>query len=103
MTVISAHEMRLRSTAHPSYVLDSFHRHGGILAFSNQQSVVDTLNTAKKIFETQRRGVNGGMQDNQIECPLFSVPLSSSAFQSFADLLGFELLNTYLGFVLADS
>jgi hypothetical protein len=38
MAVISAHEMRLRSTSHPSHVLDSFHRHGGILAFSNQLS-----------------------------------------------------------------
>jgi hypothetical protein len=38
MAVIGAHEMRLRSTAHPSYVLDSLYRHGGILAFGTQHS-----------------------------------------------------------------
>ena len=37
VSIISAHQMRLRSTAHPSYVLDSSYRHGGILAFSNQR------------------------------------------------------------------
>jgi hypothetical protein len=38
MAIIGAHQMRLRSSAHPSHVLDGFHRHGGILAFGNQRS-----------------------------------------------------------------
>jgi hypothetical protein len=38
MAIIRAHQVRLRSTAHPSYVLDSLYRHGGILALSNQHS-----------------------------------------------------------------
>jgi hypothetical protein len=41
--------MRLRSTAHPSYVLDSFYGHGGILAFSNQR-------LAKPISRKEREG-----------------------------------------------
>jgi hypothetical protein len=40
MAVIGAHEVRLRSSAHPSHVLDRFYRHGGILALSRQHSVV---------------------------------------------------------------
>jgi hypothetical protein len=39
MAVIGAHQVRLRSSAHPPYVLDSFYRHGGILAFSIQRSI----------------------------------------------------------------
>jgi hypothetical protein len=38
MAVIGAHKMRLRSSAHSPHVLDSFYRHGGILAFSVQHS-----------------------------------------------------------------
>jgi hypothetical protein len=38
MAVIGAHQMRLRSSAHSSHVLDGFHRHGGILALSSQRS-----------------------------------------------------------------
>jgi hypothetical protein len=38
MAVIGAHKMRLRSSAHSPHVLDSFYRHGGILAFSVRQS-----------------------------------------------------------------
>ena len=39
VSVIGAHQVRLRSSAHSSYVLHSFYWHGGILAFSVQQSV----------------------------------------------------------------
>jgi hypothetical protein len=52
MAVVGAHEMRLRSTAHPSHVLDSFYRHGGILAFSSQRS-------AKCIYRKEREGRKG--------------------------------------------
>jgi hypothetical protein len=50
MAIVGAHEMRLRSTAHSSYVLDSFHRHGGILAFSSPQ------HSAKPIYREGREG-----------------------------------------------
>jgi hypothetical protein len=52
MAVIGAHQVRLRSTAHPPYVLDSFHRHGGILAFSRPHS-------AKPIYRKEREGRKG--------------------------------------------
>jgi hypothetical protein len=42
MAIIGAHQMRLRSSAHPSHVLDGFHRHGGILAFGTRQSAFST-------------------------------------------------------------
>jgi hypothetical protein len=38
--------MRLRSSAHPSHVLDSFHWHGGILALSPE-----TARKQKKNFQ----------------------------------------------------
>jgi hypothetical protein len=49
MAIIRAHEMRLRSTAHSSYMLDSFYRHGGILASSVQQSAFGTHHSALTI------------------------------------------------------
>jgi hypothetical protein len=48
MAVIGAHKVRLRSTAHSSYMLDSFYRHGGILAFGTQRSVLGILNKGRK-------------------------------------------------------
>jgi hypothetical protein len=49
MAIIGAHQMRLRSSAHPSHVLDGFHRHGGILAFSTQQSAFSTQRSALSV------------------------------------------------------
>jgi hypothetical protein len=43
MAVIRAHQVRLRSSAHSSYVLDSLYRHSGILAFINQRSAFSPL------------------------------------------------------------
>jgi hypothetical protein len=37
VAVVGAHQVRLRSAAHPSHVLDSLHWHGAILASSSQQ------------------------------------------------------------------
>jgi hypothetical protein len=42
VAVVGAHQVRLRSAAHPSHVLDRFHWHGGILALSGQQSAFST-------------------------------------------------------------
>jgi hypothetical protein len=42
VAILGAHQMRLRSAAHSSYVLDSFHRHGGILAFGIQPRTLST-------------------------------------------------------------
>jgi hypothetical protein len=84
MAVIGAHQVRLRSSAHPSYVLDSFHRHGAKIVLGFQYHQAWAFSTkARKIFETQRKGVNGGVQNNQIEIPNFLRSLCSSAFQGF--------------------
>jgi hypothetical protein len=43
MTIIGAHHVRLRSTAHSSYMLHSFYRHGGILALGVNRSSFSPL------------------------------------------------------------
>jgi hypothetical protein len=56
MAVIGAHQMRLRSSAHPSYVLDGFDWHGGILALSNECPAVDhSQHTEKSLKHKEER------------------------------------------------
>jgi hypothetical protein len=57
MAVVGAHQMRLRSTAHSSYVLDSFHRHGGILAFRSQPSAFSRQHSFKPIYREGREEI----------------------------------------------
>jgi hypothetical protein len=59
MAIVGAHQMRLRSTAHSSYVLDSFHRHGGILAFRSQPSAFSRQHSFKPIYRDGREGREG--------------------------------------------
>jgi hypothetical protein len=53
MAIIGAHQVRLRSSAHSSYVLDSFNRHGGILAFGNECPAVGHSQHAGKSLKNR--------------------------------------------------
>jgi hypothetical protein len=59
VAVVSAHQVRLRSTAHPSHVLDRLHWHGAILAFSSQQSEFSPQHSAKTLNRNGRKGRKG--------------------------------------------
>jgi hypothetical protein len=53
--------MRLRSTAHPSHVLDSFHRHGGIVL---------ALSAQPNRSHRKERGERNGTKANQFPASL---------------------------------
>src|SRR5262249_11918018 len=60
VAVVSPHEVRLRAAAHSPYVLDRFHRHGGILAFCYQPlSEVPTPSFLKGRNPYGRKGILG--------------------------------------------
>jgi hypothetical protein len=91
MAVVGAHQVRLRSTAHPPYVLDSFHRHGAKIVLGFQYHQPWAFSTkARKILETQRKGVNGGVRKNEIEIPTSSDPSVPLRFKVFAELRDFQ-------------
>src|SRR5579864_596895 len=85
MAVISAHEMRLRSTAHPSYVLDSFYGHGAkiVLGFQYHQPWAFSTKQGRSL-KYKAKGSNGGMQNNQVE--VSKLPPLPLRFKVFADL-----------------
>jgi hypothetical protein len=60
--------MGLCAAAHPSHVLDSFYRHGGILAFSNEQSALSNQPNQSHRKERKERK---GTKTNQLPASLW--------------------------------
>ena len=58
--VVGAHQMRLRSSAHSSHVLDSFYRHGGIVLALSTQPNNRTAKIAKIAKEQKVNQLSGG-------------------------------------------
>ena len=108
VAVIGAHQMRLRSSAHSSNMLDRFHRHGGILAFGTQHSALHAQQATNLQTREEAERNGGGERTNMIPFQLLRY-LFLRVSKGFRSLGKSEPgLNMpcehmpYLGFVLAD-